>query len=236
METRAKIVLLLNLIFVALLLFWPLLTAPKFKISLEEGTVPLGGALRFSLSFSGTPSSIRLDVVDLERNITIESRNLQPAKDVSASIQVIEDRYRVGHYMLRVVADLGGRMEEEEAFFNVFGGDPLNLSLKMEKANITAFINVTAEKQYATVSNRIFAWVTMKGKPVEGAKLLAVAMGPNSTVTEVARTDSQGRATLDWSANVTENTTYIVVVQAMKPGHPIASTEAKIEVRVEKGG
>ncbi len=234
METKTKIVLLLNLIFVALLLSWPIVTAPKFKISLNEDTVPLGGELQFTVSFPSSPSSIRVDVVDLERNITIESKNLQPAKVVSASIPIDEGRYRVGHYSLKVVADLGGAVEEE-AYFNVFGGAPLNMTLEAEE-NLSAFINVTAEKQYATVSSKIFASVTMEGKPVKGAKLIALTMGPNATVTTVTYTDSEGRAVLDWSANVTENTTYIVVVQALKPGHPIASGEVRIRVRVEKGG
>ncbi len=233
METKTKVVLLLNLVFVALLLSWPVVTAPKFKISINEETVSLGGELQFTVSFPSPPSSVRVDVVDLERNMTVESKSLQPAKVVSAAIPIDEGRYRIGHYSLRVVANLGGTVEEE-AYFNVFGGAPLNMTLKTEE-NLSAFINVTAEKQYATVSSKVYATVTMEGKPVEGAKLIALTSGPNATVTPVTYTDSEGRAVLDWSANVTENTTYVVVVQAMKPGHPIASGEVKIRVRVEKG-
>ncbi len=233
METKTKIVLLLNLVFVALLLSWPVVTAPKFKISLNKDTVPLGGELRFTVSFPSPPSSVRVDVVDLERNMTIESKSLQPSKVVSATIPIDEGSYRIGHYSLRVVANLGSTVEED-AYFNVFGGAPLNITLETEE-NLSAFINVTAEKQYTTVSSKVYATVKMEGKPVKGAKLIALTMGPNATVTSVTHTDSEGKAVLDWSANVTDNTTYVVVVQALKPGHPIASGEVKIRVRVEKG-
>ncbi|MDK2383474.1 MAG: hypothetical protein QI199_01535, partial [Candidatus Korarchaeota archaeon] len=169
METKTKIVLLLNLVFVALLLSWPVVTAPKFKISLNKDTVPLGGELRFTVSFPSPPSSVRVDVVDLERNMTIESKSLQPSKVVSAAIPIDEGRYRIGHDSLRVVANLGSTVEED-AYFNVFGGAPLNITLETEE-NLSAFINVTAEKQYTTVSSKVYATVTMEGKPVKGAKL-----------------------------------------------------------------
>ncbi len=235
METKTKIVLLLNLIFVALLLSWPVMTAPRFKITLDGETVPLGGELRFEVSFPSPPSSVRVDVIDLERNITIESRNLRPSKMISAVIPIEEGRYRIGHYSLRVAANMGGPVQEE-AYFNVFGGAPLNVTLKAERENLSAFINVTGEKQYVRVSDRIFANVTIGGRPLERAKLIALSIGPNSTITSVTYTNASGEAVLDWSANVTGNTTYVVIVQAVKPGHSIASGEVRIRVKVEKGG
>ena len=145
MDTKTKIVLLLNLIFVAVLLSWPLITAPKFEVSLGEDTVPLGGSLNLRISFPRDPSSVRLLVVDLERNRTVEARELQPSKELSASLKIDEGRYAIGHYALRVVATIDGEMVEEESFFNVFGAPELNLTLSVEKPELKAFVNVTAE-------------------------------------------------------------------------------------------
>ncbi len=236
MDTKAKIVLLLNLVFVALLLLWPLMTAPKIQISLNKETVPLGGKLGVTAILPGVPTSVKLSIVDLELNRTVESLDLNPAKEVSASIEISEGKYRIGHYAVRISANVNGGSVEEEKFFSVFGAAPLNLSLEVEKPELKAFINVTAERLYAEVNDRVRARVTMNGQPVNGAKLLAVALGSNATITDVAYTDVNGEAVLEWKANVTENTTYTVVVQAVKPGHPIASGEVQIKVNVEKGG
>ncbi|MCD6349108.1 MAG: hypothetical protein J7L91_05710, partial [Candidatus Korarchaeota archaeon] len=71
MDTKAKIVLLLNLVFVALLLLWPLMTAPKIQISLNKETVPLGGKLGVTAILPGVPTSVKLSIVDLELNRTV---------------------------------------------------------------------------------------------------------------------------------------------------------------------
>ncbi len=235
MDTKTKVVLLLNLIFVAILLLWPIMNVPKFQISLNKETVPLGGELEVRTTFPNEPSSVKLYVIDLELNKTVDAINLKPAKEISAKLSIKEGKYRIGHYAVKIQATLNGNSVEEESFFNVFGGSPLNLTLKVEKPVINAFINVTSKKQYAEVSDRVEAKVTMNGKPVDNAKLLALTLGRNATVTDVVYTNSSGEGIVLWKANVTDNETYSVVVQAVKPGHPIASGEVQIKVNVKKG-
>ncbi len=235
MDTKTKVVLLLNLIFIAILLLWPIMNAPRFQIILNKETVPLGGELEVRTTFPNEPSSVKLYVIDLELNKTVDIINLKPAKEISAKLNVEERKYRVGHYAIKIQAKLDGNSVEEESFFNVFGGSPLNLTLIVEKPDINAFINITLKKQYAEVSDEVKAKVTMNGKPVENAKLLALTLGKNATVTDVVYTDSNGEGIIHWKANVTDNETYSVVVQAVKPGHPIASGEVQIKVNVIKG-
>jgi hypothetical protein len=231
MNSRVLMAVALNVIFVAILLIWPLMNSPKFTISIEEKTVPLGGKLNFTISFPSVPSEVTAEVVDAELNRTVYVTSLPPRKEIRGSIDIEEGKYRIGFHILRIRATLNGQDITEESYFSVFGAPPLELELKVENPVLTVRItNAT----YAEVSNRVYARVTMGGKPVENAKLLAVSLGSNSTVTEYVKTDSEGRASLEWRANVTGNSTFRVVVQAMKPGHPIASGDITIEVIVRK--
>ncbi len=235
MDTKTKIVLLLNLIFVVILLTWPIINAPKIQINLDRETVPLGGKLEVRATFPSVPSSAKLYVVDLELNKTVYTLNLKPAKEVSAKLYIEEGKYRIGHYVIKIKAMLDGSSIEGEDFFNVFGGSPLNLTLRVEKPEIDAFINVTSKKQYAEVNDEVRAKVTMNGEPVKDVKLLALTLGRNATVTDVVYTNASGEGIISWKANVTDNETYSVIVQAVKPGHPIASGEVQIKVNVRKG-
>jgi hypothetical protein len=231
MNSRVLMAVALNVIFVAILLIWPLMNSPKFTISIEEKTVPLGGKLNFTISFPSVPSKVTAEVVDAELNRTVYVTSFPPRKEIRGSIDIEEGKYRIGFHILRIRATLNGQDITEESYFSVFGAPPLELELKVENPVLTVRItNAT----YAEVSNRVYARVTMDGKPVENAKLLAVSLGSNSTVTEYVKTDSEGRASLEWRANVTGNSTFRVVVQATKPGHPIASGDITIEVIVRK--
>jgi len=234
MDNKAKVAVLLNLVFVLILLIWPLITAPKFQVILDKKTVPLGGTLRIEAHLPGTPASTKVTVVNVQLNRTMYTKDLGPTKDISLDLKIDEDKYRIGLYAVRVSALIGNSIVEEEALFHVFGGDPIELSLQVDNPNITAFLNETSEKQYAEVSTKIKAKVTMGGRPVKGAKLLVVSLDRNTTVTDVVYTDDNGEASIEWKANATENKTYTVVVQAIKPGHPISSATAEISVRVER--
>ncbi len=231
MNNKILLAVALNVIFVAILLIWPLMNSPKFIISIEERTVPLGGKLNFTISFPSAPSKVTAEVIDAELNRTVYVTSLPPAKEIGGSIDIEEGKYRIGFHILRIKATLNGQDITEESYFSVFGAPPLELELNVESPVLTVRI---ANATYAEVSDRIYARVTVGGKPVENAKLLAVSLGSNSTVTEYVKTDSEGRASLGWRANVTENSTFRIVIQAMKPGHPIASGDITIEVIVRK--
>jgi len=231
MNNKILLAVALNVIFVAILLIWPLMSSPKFIISIEERTVPLGGKLNFTISFPSAPSEVTAEVIDAELNRTVYVTSLPPAKEIGGSIDIEEGKYRIGFHILRIKATLNGQDITEESYFSVFGAPPLELELNVESPVLTVRI---ANATYAEVSDRIYARVTVGGKPVKNAKLLAVSLGSNSTVTEYVKTDSEGRASLEWRANVTENSTFRIVIQAMKPGHPIASGDITIEVIVRK--
>ena len=231
MNSKILMAVALNLIFVAILLIWPLMSSPKFMISIEEKTVPLGGKLNFTISFPSTPSKVTAEVIDAELNRTVYITSLPSSREINGSIGIEEGKYRIGFHILRIRATLNSQDITEESYFSVFGAPPLELELKVENPVLTVRIT---NSTYAEVRDRVYARVTMGGKPVENAKLLAVSLGSNSTVTEYVRTDGDGRASLEWRANVTENSTFRVVVQAMKPGHPIASGNVTIEVIVKK--
>lgn len=224
----------LNLLFVAVLLTWPLINSPKFSVSIQEDPVPLGGRLNFTLSFPSVPSEVRIEVLDPESNRTVYSASLKPSNEVKGSVKIEEGKFRIGFHVLKVYAVLNGQKVVEESYFSVYGATPIYLELSAEKPRLVLRTNLTGAN-YTQARERILARVKTGEGPVEGVKLLAISIGPNSTVTEVARTDSRGEAVLEWYANVTGNFTYRVVVQAVKPGHPIASGEVTIEVIVRRG-
>lgn len=232
MNSKVLLSVALNVIFLAILLVWPMINSPSFTISLDGNVVPLGGKLNFTASFPSVPSELAVEIIDPGLNRTVYSSTLQPSKDVRGSIPIEEGKFRIGFHVLKVRATLNGRDLTEEAYFSVFGGSPIHLELRAERENIT--VNLI-EGNYTEVRQRIFAYVRSEKGPVENATLIAISMGPNSTVTEVARTDSQGRAVLEWRANVTGNFSYRIVVQAIKPGHPLASGEVSVEVIVRRG-
>lgn len=234
MNTKMLTVTALNLIFIAVLLTWPLINSPKFSISIEGDPVPLGGKLNFTLSFPSVPSEVRIEVLYPESNRTIYSASLNPGSEVKGSVEIEEGKFRIGFHVLKVHAILNGQRITEESYFRVYGASPIYLELSAEKPTLVLKMDPT-EANYTQARERILAKVRTEGGPVEGVKLLAISIGPNSTVTEVARTNSKGEAVLEWHANVTGNFTYRVVVQAVKPGHPLASGEVSIEVIVRRG-
>ncbi|MCS7102642.1 MAG: hypothetical protein NZ992_02020 [Candidatus Korarchaeum sp.] len=233
MNSKMLAAVSLNVIFVVILLAWPLINSPKFSVSIEEDIVPLGGQLNFTLSFPSVPLEVRVEVIDPKVNRTLYSVSLNPSSEVRGSVRVEEGRFGIGFHVLRVHAILNGREVIEESYFSVYGAAPIYLELSVGKPTLVVEINQT-ESNYAQVSEKILAKVRTDEGPVEGVKLLAVSIGSNSTVTEVAKTDSEGEAVLEWRANVSSNSTYRVVVQAVKPGHPLASGEISIEVIVRR--
>ncbi|RDD53288.1 MAG: hypothetical protein BA066_05230 [Candidatus Korarchaeota archaeon NZ13-K] len=235
MRANAKLLaaISLNIVFVALLLAWPLMNSPSFIISIEESTVPLGGQLNFTLSFPSAPSEVRIEIIDAVTNRTVYSASLSPSSQMRGSVRIEEGKFRIGFHILRVYAVLSGREVSEESYFSVYGAAPIHLDLSVERPKLVVDLSETGN--YTEVTNRVFVKARTDEGPVGEVKLLAISLGPNSTVTEVAKTDSSGSAVLEWRANVTGNSTYRVVVQAMKPGHPLASGEVKIEVIVRRG-
>lgn len=234
MNTKMLAAVSLNMIFVALLLIWPLINSPKFSVVIEENVVPLGGQLNFTLLFPSVPSEVRVEVIDPEINRTLYSASLNPSSEVRGSVKIEEGKFGIGFHVLKVYAILNGQEVVEESYFSVYGAAPIYLELSVEKPTLIVEIRRT-EGNYTQVSEKIIAKVRTDEGPVDGAKLLAVPIGPNSTVTEVAKTDIKGEAVLEWRANVSSNSTYKVVVQAVKPGHPLASGEISIEVIVRRG-
>lgn len=232
MNTKVLVAVAINMLFVAILLIWPLINSPEFTVSIEDNVVPLGGELNFTASFPSVPAGVSVEVIDPVLNETVYSAELTPSKQVRASIPIEEGKFRIGFHVLRIRAILDGRNLTEETYFSVFGATPISLRLEAEKRNITLSL---IEGNYTEVSQRVYAEVRSEKGPVENVTLLAISLGPNSTITEVARTDAQGRAVLTWRANVTGNSSYRIVVQAIKPGHPLASGEVEIEVIVRRG-
>ncbi len=231
MNAKTLAAVVLNIIFVAVLLAWPLVNSPRFSVLIEEDVVPLGGQLNFTLRFPSAPSEVRIDILDPQVNRTVYSASLAPSSEVKGSVYIEEGRFRIGFYVLKVHAVFNGQGITEESHFSVYGAPPIYLELSVERPTLVVEMNQT---ESAEVSDRILAKVSTEKGPAEGVKLLAVSLGPNSTVTEVAKTDGEGRAVLEWRANVTGNSTYRIVVQAVKPGHPIASGEVSIEVIVRR--
>ncbi len=229
MDDKLKLAIAFNLAFLAFLLIWPLITAPPFQVEVSPKTVRIGGAVKVEARLPLQSGRVKLVIKNLNLNRTVIEEEVPVSNGVMVKEVNLDPNLPIGTYAAEVEAG----EQSNYAIFYIFGGENLTLKAKADQEVIKAKVPEGANT--TSVSTKIRVYVTMGGKPVKGVKILAVAKGKNSTVTEVSYTDSEGRAILDWSAVVEESRKYEVVLKALKPGHPVASATVEIDVSVEKG-
>ena len=221
LDRRTLLAIVFNVILAALIVLVPAVRGrSRIEVYVEPSSVPLNTNFTLRVDIRGSPTKVVVSI--LEGIVGKEVyREEFPGSPPPITLVAEEGKYSIGAHLVRVEAEIGGKVYKAETMFSVIHGGNLSVIAdispdSLDQSGGNATISVYVENEL--------------GKPVEGALVwLIEESGMLSFSENPAVTDQSGRAIITVNAQPGNYTAKISLIIA-KRGHPLAKEKLSLRV------